>query len=99
MTVATEEGIASKQYRLDQKENVRPLRTMPKLLSGPFTTFQLKSFIQPNWRVTRNSRPPPNWLMNSDFAPRFSVRADKVGGVLSTISTSRSPPLKMPPAP
>jgi hypothetical protein len=36
-----------------------PLRTMAKLLSGPFTTFQLKSFIRPMCGVMQISMPPP----------------------------------------
>jgi hypothetical protein len=43
-----------------QNAKFTPVRTMPKLLFGPSTTFQLKSFIQPICGVMRTSMPPPN---------------------------------------
>ena len=52
-----------------------PLRAMPKLLFRPFTTFQLKSLIQPMCGVMRISRPAPNWPIGTVVAPKCSVVA------------------------
>jgi hypothetical protein len=63
------------QMRFSIRQNAKftPVRTMPKLLFGPSTTFQLKSFIQPICGVRRTSMPPPNCPMPLDSEPVCSV--------------------------
>jgi hypothetical protein len=63
------------QIRFSVRQNAKftPVRTMPKLLFGPSTTFQLKSFIQPICGVRRTSMPPPNCPMPLDSEPVCSV--------------------------
>ena len=90
-----------------QNAKFTPVRTMPKLLFGPSTTFQLKSFIQPICGVRRTSMPPPNcpiaFVSESPERVRDSLKSSgPPAGPGSRGTATRcvlSPPPKMPPPP